>query len=30
MFHVATDKEIESGKVTDVYFVRILEILKVW
>ena len=28
MFHVATDEEIKSGKVTDVYFVRTLEILK--
>jgi nicotinate phosphoribosyltransferase len=28
LFHIATDEEIRSGKVTDVYFVRTLEILK--
>lgn len=28
MFHVATEEEIKSGKVTDVYFQRALEILK--
>ena len=28
MFHVATDEEIKSGQVSDVYFVRTLEILK--
>ena len=28
MFHVATEDEIKSGKVTDVYFQRALEILK--
>ncbi|MGC8595979.1 MAG: nicotinate phosphoribosyltransferase [Candidatus Kryptoniota bacterium] len=28
MFHIATEKEIVEGKVTDVYFLRALEILK--
>lgn len=28
MFHIATEDEIKSGKVTDVYFQRTLEILK--
>ena len=28
MFHIATEEEIKSGKVTDVYFQRTLEILK--
>jgi nicotinate phosphoribosyltransferase len=28
MFHVATEEEIKAGKVTDVYFLRTLEILK--
>jgi len=28
MFHVATEKEIKAGEVTDVYFLRTLEILK--
>ena len=28
MFHTATEEEIKAGKVTDVYFLRTLEILK--
>ncbi len=28
MFHIATPEEIKSGKVTDAYFVRTMEILK--
>src|SRR3989338_7364326 len=28
MFHIADPKDIKSGKVTDVYFARTLEILK--
>ncbi len=28
MFHVAGEKEIKEGKVTDVYFQRTLQILK--
>ena len=27
-FHAVTDKEIEEGKITDVYFVRTLEVLR--
>jgi len=28
MFHIANEKDIKAGKVTDVYFLRTLEILK--
>ncbi|MBW1679050.1 MAG: nicotinate phosphoribosyltransferase [Deltaproteobacteria bacterium] len=28
MFHIATEEEIKSGRVTDIYFQRTLEILK--
>jgi len=28
MFHIADPKEIKEGKMTDVYFVRTMEVLK--
>jgi hypothetical protein len=28
MFHIAEDKEIKEGKITDVYFQRTLQILE--
>jgi len=29
MFHTASPKEIKEGKLTDIYFVRTMEVLKV-
>jgi len=28
MFHTANPKEIKAGKLTDIYFVRTMEVLK--